>query len=280
MTVAWPDDTTVPSAAWIERYLRLLGLEREPPSLAALGRLSRAHLATVPFANDAALRRRSEHLGRPVPPPDPEALLSGWEAGRGGGVCFDVSWMVHRLLRGLGYDARQVMGTISFDGSHQCVQVFLDGARFLVDAGNGAPFFEPILLDRESEIRIGDLAYRFRPGEAPETWWQDRGIDGSWQPFCCYHLDPPDLDVREAAYQRHHTPGESWVVDSLTLVRCLSDAVLALRDGEFTRYTPTGKQREAVADHVALVRDVFGLPNFAIADALGHWRGLRRLPSG
>lgn len=280
MTAAWPDDTTVPSADWLDRYLRMLGVERETPSLDALARLSRAHLAAVPFANSAALERRTRQLGRPVPPPDPEALLASWEAGRGGGVCFDVSWMVNRLLGGLGYTVRQVMGTISFDGSHQCVQVLLDGGRYLVDVGNGAPFPDPIPLDRAIEVRVGGLAYRFRPGEQPETWWQDRGSDGGWQPFCCYHLGPPDLDVRESAYQRHHTPGESWVVDSLTLIRCLPDTVLVLRDDEFTRFSATGKTRETVSDHAALVREVFGLPHFAIEDALGRWRGLRRLRGG
>lgn len=280
MTAAWPDDATTPSQAWLDRYLRVLGLQREPPSLAALTRLSRAHLAAVPFANAAALERRTQSLGRPAPPPDPEALLASWEAGRSGGVCFDVSWMVNRLLGGLGYDARQVMGTISFDGSHQSVHVALDGGRYLVDVGNGAPFFDPIALDRESEVRVGELAYRFRPGDQPETLWQDRGSDRGWQPFCCYHLEPPDLDVRESAYQRHHTPGQSWVVDSLTLIRCVPDAVLVLRDNEFTRYTVAGKRREAVNDHAALVGDELGLPNFAIEDARRRWQELRRLRGG
>ena len=280
MSTAWPADAIAPSSDWLDRYLRLLGLKREPPSLEALMRLSRAHLLRVPFANIAALSRRTESLGRPAPPPDPETLLASWEAGRGGGVCFDVSWMVNRLLNGLGYEARQVMGTISFDGSHQSVQVRVDGGRYLVDAGNGAPFFDPIPLDRETEVRVGELAYRFRPGAEPETWWQDRGIDGGWQPFCCYHLEPPDPAVREAGYQRHHTPGQSWVVDSLTLIRCTPAEVLVLRDDEFTRYTAEGKQRQPVDDHAALVRGALGLPNFAIDDALRRWRELRRLRGG
>ncbi|HEY7295522.1 MAG TPA: arylamine N-acetyltransferase, partial [Dehalococcoidia bacterium] len=221
----WPSDSTTPSAEWIDRYLRLLGIPHEAPSPAALTRLTQAHLRTVPFENTTALLRRRANLGRPVPPPDPEALLTSWERGRGGGVCFDITMMVGRLLSGLGYRARPVMGTISFAGSHQCVQVALADERFLVDVGNGAPFFDPIPLRGETEVRVGGLAYRFRPGDEPQSWWQDRGLDAGWTPFCRYDIGPPDLAVRESAYQRHHTPGTSWVVDSLTLVRCAPEAV-------------------------------------------------------
>ena len=280
MNAAWPSDATTPSPAWIARYLRLLGVPQEPPSLPALRRLTRAHLLAVPFANTTALRRRRAHLGRPAPPPDPEALLTSWEQEQLGGVCFDVSLMVNRLLGGLGYRARQVMGKISFAGSHQCVQVALDGERFLVDVGNGAPFFEPIPAHEETEVRVGGLAYRFRPGDEPETCWQDRGIDGAWQPFCCYDLGPPDLAVRESAYQRHHTPGLSWVVDSLTLVRCAPDQVLSLRDDELTRYTPAGKQRVPVTDYTRVVREDFGLPRFPVAEGVQSWRELRAVRGG
>jgi hypothetical protein len=44
--------------------------------------------------------------------------------------------------------------------------VELHGRSYLADVSNGAPFFEPIPLDRTVEIRRFGLAYRFRPGEA------------------------------------------------------------------------------------------------------------------
>ncbi len=280
MNGEWPSDSTSPSGEWIARYLRLLGVEREAPSLAALRRLTRAHVLAVPFENITALRRRRGNLGRPVPPPDPEALLTSWGQEQLGGVCFDITLMAGRLLAGLGYRARPVMGTISFAGSHQCVQVELDGERFLVDVGNGAPFFAPIPVQGEPVVRAGGLAYRFRPGEEPETCWQDRGIGGVWTPFCCYDLGPPDLAIRESAYQRHHTPGQSWVVDSLTLIRCEPEQVLSLRDDELTRFTPDGKQRVPMADYGRLLREEFGLPNFPIDEGLQAWQELRRARGG
>ena len=52
---------------WTDRYLALLGLEREAPSLDALTRLVRAHVLNVPFENVTALLRRRDCPTGPVP---------------------------------------------------------------------------------------------------------------------------------------------------------------------------------------------------------------------
>ena len=183
---------------WVRRYLGFLGVHHRSPSLAALGRLTRAHQSSVTFENVTSILRRRAQPDGPVPPIDPEALLQAWEERRSGGLCFEVAEMFGRLLVALGYRAHPVLGFITFLGHHQAVLVEIDGRRFLVDGG-GAPFFEPIPLDREVEVRLAGLAYRFRPDEAGENCVQDRWIDGAWAPFCRYELRPPDPDVREAA---------------------------------------------------------------------------------
>ena len=72
----------------------------------------------------------------------------------------------------------------------------LDGQRYLVDVGNGAPFLEPIPLDREFEVRHAGLRFRFRPAPDANVWLQDRWIEDGWQLFCRYLLDAPDPTVR------------------------------------------------------------------------------------
>jgi arylamine N-acetyltransferase len=262
------------SSAWVERYLTLLGLEREEPGAAALARIAEAHTRRVVFANVSSLLRRRANSRAPVPPIDCEALLADWEAERGGGVCFEVVELLSRLLVALGYHARPALGRISFPGSHQAVLVEVDGGRYLVDAGNGAPFFAPIPLGDATEVRHAGLAYRFRPGESDRFCVQDRWIDGGWAPFCTYDLDPPDLHMREAAYQQHHTPGQSWVVDSLTLIRCTPEEVCVLRNAELTRFRDGGKETrpvEGIADYERLIADVFALPSLPIAEVLQAW---------
>ncbi len=266
---------TAVSQDWVRRYLRLLGIARRAPRADALAELTRAHVLQVPFENVTSLLRRRAHLGGPVPPVDADALLASWQAGRGGGVCYEVADLFGRLLAALGYRVHPVLGYITFPGSHQALLVQLGDERLLVDVGNGAPFFEPIPLHESVEVRRAGLAYRFRPDVATGEWLQDRWIDGAWAPFCRYALGPPDLVAREAAYQRHHTPCATWVTGSLTLIRCEEEQVLVLRDEELSRIGAAGKRTERVSTHAEYARaaaETFQLPALPIADGVAAWR--------
>ena len=138
------DDQHDPPDDWVSRYLRLLGVKREAVGLAALARLTRAHLLAVPFGNLTALLRYRAHRGGDLPPLDLDELLRQWEEGQGSGACFEVGSTFSRLLAALGYEAYCVPGTISFPGSHQAIVVAFGGERYLVELGSGSPFFEPI----------------------------------------------------------------------------------------------------------------------------------------
>lgn len=267
------------SPDWVQRYLDLLQVERAAPSLSALTRLTDAHVRRVPFENITSVLHRQAHGDGPVPALDPEATLQAWQAGRGGGVCFKIVDMFDRLLAGLGYRTHPVLGRITFPGSHQANLVELDARRYLLDVGNGSPFFEPIPLDAVIEVRQAGLAWRFRPDPDSDGWIQDRRLDDAWVPFCTYDLAPPDPAARAAAYQHHHLPGQSWVVDNLVLTRSLHDEVWVLRDDELRHFSLEGKTVERIqtaADYPRLVAEVFGLPDLPIASAVAALAELRR----
>jgi N-hydroxyarylamine O-acetyltransferase len=256
---------------WVARSLKLLGVEPEEPSLDALARLTRAHARTIPFENFNAILRRRAHLGQPVPLPDPEALLASWERQAGGALCFDVTAAFGQLLSALGYRVHAVLAQISIPQGHQALVVDLDGDQYLVDVGSGSPLLEPIPLDRTFEVHRAGLGFRFRRGDEPHELVQERLIDGAWTPFCRYDLRPADPSDRAAAYQRHHIPGKTWVVDARVLVLCDDDQVWVLRDGEYRHHTAQGRTVEQVSDpahYARLARDVFGLPALAIVEAL------------
>ncbi len=270
----WPADSTV-SPDWVRRYLAFLGVARRAPDAAALAELTRAHVLTVPFENVTSLLRRRAHAGRPVPPVDADELLGRWEQGRSGGVCYEVADLFGRLLAALGYRVHPVPGYITFPGSHQALLVQLGDARLLVDVGNGAPFFEPIPLREAVEIVRAGLAYRFRSAVATGDWIQERLIDGAWAPFCRYALRQPDPAAFEAAYQRHHTPGETWVTGSLTIIRCEEEQVVLLRDEELSHFSTAGKRSERIstlADYARVAAETFKLPALPIAEGAGAWR--------
>jgi arylamine N-acetyltransferase len=252
---------------WARRYLELLGVEAAPPRLEQLERLTAAHIRRVPFENISSILRRQARANGPVQPLDLEDVLLAWCERRAGGVCFEVAAMVDRLLSELGYQTHPVLAQISFPGSHQANLVELAGHRYLVDVGNGAPFLEPIPLDGLVEVRHAGLAYRFRP--SGNDWFQDRWISGKWEPFCAYPLAPPDPEARETAYQRHHTLGQSWVVDALVLTTGSEDEVWSLRDDELRHFTVDGKTQQTLgeSDYADLAGQLFGLPGLPIEEA-------------
>ena len=272
---------TFTDPSWTQRYLELLGVDHPEPSLEALTRLTRAHLERALFGSVTSLLRKRAHPTGAVPPLDLEGLLSAWEQQAGSGVCFEMASMMLRLLTELDYDATLALGTIREPGGHQGVVVKLDGKRYLVDVGNGAPFFDPIPLDGTFEVWHVGLGYRFRPGEDGDQWVQERCLDGVWTPFCTYDLQPATDADREASYQYHHVPGRSWVVGSVMLVRCTTDAVHVLRDASLTRFTTAGKTTETIEDETAyrrLAAEIFGAPNLPIDEARAIVAALQAAP--
>ncbi len=185
--------------------------------------------------------------------------------------------MVSDLLPLLGYEAYPILGQISFPASHHAVVVKLASGSYLVDLGCGAPFPEPIPLDRVSECSHAGLSFRFRPDAESPILVQDRLIDDRWDPFCMYDLRPASAEDRWNGYQRHNVSGETWVTSSVTLVCFRGDEVLQLRDGRFTRHTTTGRQSEAISSRdevVHVVRDVMQLPNLPIDQAIEAYERL------
>jgi arylamine N-acetyltransferase len=256
----------------VRDYLDFLELPLEPPTLDYLRQLTRSHVSRVPFENITSIFRRVAAGDRPVPPVDVDELLRGWRARAGGGVCFEIAEMFGILLASLGFQTQRVLCLISFPGAHQALVVRLGETSFLVDAGNGAPFFEPIPLcasDPPVEFSYAGLRYRFR-AEAPDRWVQDPWIHNTWQPFCTYYLAPVDELVKETAYQRLHTLGQSWVVDRLTVIRCTETDVWTLRGSELTHFTASGKSATQLdsAEVSRVVAEIFGLPNAPVAQAL------------
>ncbi len=274
---------------WTDRYLALLGLPREAPGLAALARLTRAQILTVPFENSHALRRRraagSGPEAGPVAPIDLEAVLASWEARRAGGVCFEHAAAFGTLLRRLGYDVTDIAGEISFPGSHQALVAALGGRRFLLDVGEGCPFFEPIPLDEVVEVRRAGLAFRFRvDAEDPGLCRLEREVDGAWSLFCRFWLRPQPPEAREAAYQRHHTARLTWVTNAMVLVACRADEVISFRELALTRFTPGGKVVAPVQDAAAwsALPGLAGLPGMPLGEVVAAWAEVngRERPKG
>ena len=258
------------SAQWTDRYLQVLGIPREAPSLAHLTALIDAQFRAVPFENVTSLMRRGAIAEGPVPAVDLAHLLDNWEAKRGGGVCFETVAMFRQLLTNLGYDVRRCLAQISIPDGHQALLVTLDGNDWLVDVGTGSPVFRPIPLDQPDALTCGGVHFRFHADGDPRYWLQERLIDGEWKRSCRYDLGPTTDEPETAAYQMHHTYGQSWVVDTLRMVRWRDNVGYSVSGNELTTLRESGKTTEIMTDPARyrhVVADIFGVPDLPIVQA-------------
>jgi arylamine N-acetyltransferase len=260
--------------AWAEAYLNLLGVKGREPAWETLVELSQAHERVV-FTNAASLIRRAATPHGDVPAMDLDAMLADWQAQGPGGVCYETASMASRLLQGMGFDSQDVLSDIVIPGEHQANMVTLAGRRFLLDFGNGGPFFAPIPMDEGPvEIDHGRLGYRFAR-EAGGRLVQYQRSAGGWQPFATYVEAVPSADDLAETYQLHHRlPARSFVMGNFTLVQMRDGETLALRDHTFSHYKHSGKTLRRIEDidaYRGLIRDEFGLPGFPVEEALAAW---------
>ncbi len=211
--------------------------------LVSLRRLIVGQFEAVAFENVTSLLRRiATGSEGPVPPIDVAQLQANWAAKSGGGVCYEIATVFYHRLLADGYDVRQVLAQISFPDGHMAAVATLDGRDYLVDVGTGSPVFAPIPLDTETYLTAAGLEFRFRPDPESGFFLQERLIDGDWKTSTRYDLSPLDEERRVTAYQRHHTFGQSWVVDRLRMIKWVGDEICySITGNELTTITAEGK---------------------------------------
>lgn len=150
----------------LRRYLDVLQVGRQEPSLAALEELVAAHLTRVPFENVSKLFRVKRTGMRRIPNLDD--FLAGIEQCHFGGTCYSNNYYLYKLLQALNYEVKLCGADMSRPDVHLAIVVQLDGREYLVDVGYGAPFLVPIPRDlaKNFEISLGADRYVFEPQDA------------------------------------------------------------------------------------------------------------------
>ena len=176
--IATPDTSPPLSRPLVDRYLRLLGLTRSAPSLPALHELVTAHLYRVPFENISKLYHR--HRRKLTTLPDIALYLDGMERYHFGGTCYANNSHFCELLASLGYAARLCGADMSAPDVHAAIMVRLEGREYLVDAGYGAPFWEPMPRDltTDFEITLDRERYVLKPEDADGSSRVEQYNDG------------------------------------------------------------------------------------------------------
>lgn len=250
-----------------DAYLERLGFNGpEPPSLAFLQRLQRAHVQTIPYENLDVLS------GRPVSL-DPVDLYRKIIVGRRGGYCFELNVLFGWLLRLLGYDPELRLGRVWLRDpnavpprNHGTHILHLEGRTVIADVGFGgrAPRCPLDIAKRDVLIDDNDAVDEpLRIVDAGEHGIMvQRRIGGSWasqfslEPVAAH---PSDLEV---ANHYQSTAPSSQFRHHLFVGLFREDGRDGLFDARLSRRRGTETLIETITDVEQLARtlnEVFGI---------------------
>jgi N-hydroxyarylamine O-acetyltransferase len=221
-----------------------------------------AHLMSVPFEN------LSIHAGEPIVLNE-DALYTKIVDQRRGGFCYECNGLFAGLLRALGFEVAMLGAGVAhasggfgpiFD--HMALMVTLD-ERWLVDAGFGESFLEPLLLDSRDDQVQGTRTFRLVDADGYVVLMR-RNDGEDWQPQYRFTLQPYTFPDYEEMCRFHQTSPDSHFTKGLICSRATVDGRITLSDMRFI--TTSGPQRlrdeQTLAnreEYDRILRDQFGV---------------------
>lgn len=136
----------------VDAYLKRIGLEKKPPSLAYLKELQKAHLIHIPFEN-LDIHYRSKIIL------DYKKIFDKVVKRGRGGFCYELNGLFYHLLSNLGFDCHIISAEVfsqetmefgrPFD--HMAIVVGIDDVLWLADVGFGDGIVNPL------KIKVGEV---------------------------------------------------------------------------------------------------------------------------
>jgi N-hydroxyarylamine O-acetyltransferase len=250
-------------------YLQRLGLEPEPPSVAALDRLHRAQLERVPYETAWI------HMGD-LWTVDRRASLDRVANRRRGGYCFHANGALSLLLEALGYRVTLHPGGVHGpDGpqreamdNHLVLLVHglpderCPDGTWWVDAGLGDALHGPLPLV-EGVHRAEPFEFRLERVDLGYADWRfHHHPEGSFTGLA-FSTAPTTIDHFAACNVRLSTSPDSMFVQTLTVQRRDAGGTDMLRGKVLTRLTATGRESHALESReewFGVLRERFDLP--------------------
>ncbi len=153
-------------SALLIKFLDILGVVNRDITFEALTELVHKFVVRVPFENISKLYYMNHNGLRFIP--DLKQYVEGVEHYHFGGTCYSNNYYLNMLMRFIGHDVMLCGADMSDPDVHIVNIVKVDEREYLVDAGYGAPFLEPIPrdLDDTFEIRLGNVRYVLNPQDS------------------------------------------------------------------------------------------------------------------
>ncbi len=253
-----------------ERYLSILGVEAERPSLDHLTRLVRAQVIRVPFENISKLWLKKTRGATYIPSLDEH--LDGIERHNLGGTCYANNPYFALLLRRLGYDVTICGADMSKPDVHVVSLVRLDGREYLVDVGYGAPFLEPMPrdLDHTTEIAFGRNRYALHPRDGNGRSRMDHLRDDAMIHGYVVNPESREIDHFDEIIC-HSYSDEATFMNVVVIERFFPDRSLRIHNFTLTESTPGGATTTQLGDREELVEAIAhhgGFPAGIVREAI------------
>jgi N-hydroxyarylamine O-acetyltransferase len=256
------------------RYLALLDVPAGAPTLRMLKAIVRAHLWRVPFENISKLYRMKT-AGLKGTPPIGE-FLDGIERQHFGGTCYTNNYYLNGLLSSLGFDAVLCGAVMHKPDVHIVSMVRLEGREYIVDAGNAAPFIEPMPCDVAEAIIIpwGADRYILHPKNA-DGWPRVSVVrDGEHKPQYTVNPAPRHIEEFGTVIADSFRP-EATFMNAVLVARFAAERSTVLRNLKLTVVDGTDARRmmyRSVAEIVPVIEEYFGIPASISDMALEGWK--------
>jgi arylamine N-acetyltransferase len=256
----------------VDRYLNLLGIQRQEPNFQALSELIEAQLYKVPFENISKLYYNLHRGSRDIP--DLESYLDGIEHYHFGGTCYANNYYFSQLLANLGYQVIFCGAAMNKPDVHAVSMVTIDGQDYLIDVGYAAPFWMPIPLDLEKDyiIRLGSDRYVIKPKDTSGCSQLELYRNGELKHGYLARPFPRQIqDFEQVIFNSFRdegvfmnallltkfSPKQSYVINNLTTI-------------EYHGIEPTIRRLEDTDELVKIVNQWFNIPIEHIQDAINQ----------
>ena len=238
-----------------ERYLSILRVEPEPPSLDHLRRLVRAQLVRVPFENISKLYLKKTQNASYIP--SLEEHLEGVERFHFGGTCYANNPYFAELLRHCGYDVDLCGADMTRPDVHVVSMVRLEGREYLVDVGYGGPFYTPMPrdLEGEHEVVFGSNLFVLHPRDVEWRTRMDHFRDGKLIHGYLAKPEPRKIEHFDEVIRHSYTDAATFM-NVVVVERFFPDRSLRFHNFDLTESTPDGSTTTRLADKKELVEAI------------------------
>lgn len=160
-----------------QNYLKLLGIQIEPPSVSFLEAIVKNHLAKVPYESLSKIIRLHE-IGPSIP--SLEEFVGGIAEKTYGGTCFAQNFYLNHILNYLGFKSKLI--GFRKDGflSHLSLRINIQGSNYFVDVGLMSSFAGPFRIHPMESFKknIGNQRFIFSPKSDFENYSLEIFRDG------------------------------------------------------------------------------------------------------